>query len=379
MDKNNITEPPGAEPFIAPRGLKGVVVTDTAIGDVRGREGFFHYREHATPRLARQAGIEEVWHLLVHGELPSTTQMQQFRTRIAPWRELPSGIDTVAAAAATARPTPMELLRTLMSAAHLGPSWLDLDGCARSDLADRIIAAAPALAAQAWAALTDRRVAVDSASPVAADYLRMITGTAASDLHRQALERYIVLTIDHGLNASTFAARAVASTGASFGAAAVAGIGSLSGPLHGGAPSLVRDMLLDIGDAQRARTWIRGALERGDKLMGFGHAVYRTADPRSELLKETAAELDGPLTELAFAVEPIALEEMERHRPGADLRTNVEFYAAVVLDAIGLPPEMFTPTFAVSRTIGWMAHVLEQSADNKILRPSSRYIGPEPT
>ena len=136
--------------------------------------------------------------------------------------------------------------------------------------------------------------------------------------------------------------------------------------------------MLAIGSEQQARAWIRDRLAAGDKLMGFGHAVYRTADPRSELLKETAAELGGPLADLALAVEPIALEEMERHRPGADLRTNVEFYAAVVLEAVGLPPEMFTPTFATSRMIGWMAHALEQAADNKIIRPSSRYVGPEP-
>ena len=378
---NNITTEvqPGAEPVIAPRGLKGVVVTDTTIGDVRGHEGFFHYRDHATPRLARQHCIEEVWHLLTRGHLPDGCELATFRTEIAAARSLHPAVEATTRAAAALDPTPMELLRTALSAAALGAPWLDLSIEEQHQEAHRLIAMMPSLAALAWHAIEgDPLPDIEDQASVAHGYLQQVTGSTPSAHHVQALERYIVLTIDHGLNASTFTGRTVVSTGASFGSAAVAAIGSLSGPLHGGAPSLVRDMLLEIGSADRAREWIRDHVAGGNKLMGFGHAVYRTADPRSELLKETSLELGGPLADLALAVEPIALEEMERHRPGADLRTNVEFYAAVVLDAVGLPAEMFTPTFAVSRMMGWMTHALEQAADNKIFRPSSRYIGPEP-
>jgi citrate synthase len=326
MNSTITTEAPGVEPFVAPRGLKGVIVTDTVVGDVRGTEGFFHYHEHPTPELARHRSIEEVWHLLLHGHLPDPNTLDAFHHRVRSLRAIDPGVQKVARAGASVGPVPMELLRTVLSAGSSGPSWLDLSPAERLETADQLIGAMPTFAASAWQALAGG----DAPSPdpdlsFAADYLRMVRGTTPTAAEIRALSRYIILTIDHGLNASTFTARTVTSTGGSLGSAAVPALGALSGPLHGGAPSLVLDMLLEIGEPERARSWIRATLERGDKLMGFGHAVYRTADPRSELLKETAAELGGPLSELAFAVEPIALEEMERHRPGADLRTNVEF------------------------------------------------------
>ncbi len=367
------------EPLVAPRGLKGVVVTDTEIGDVRGLEGFFHYREYPAPELARHQSLEEVWFLLVNGRLPNATEIDGFRDSIALHRHASPETAAVISSAAVASPRPMDLLRTALSCQAGDGSWLDTTRDERLRTANALAAVLPTLAATAWCAIDGRDApSPDSGRPIVTDYLRMVTGREPAQQHVAALERYMLLTIDHGLNASTFTCRGVTSTGASFGSAAVAALGALSGPLHGGAPSLVRDMLREIETPERARAWIRDTIGRGDKLMGFGHAVYRTEDPRSALLKETGLDLGGPLAELAAAVEPIALEEMERHRPGADLRTNVEFYAAVVLDAVGLPPEMFTPTFAVSRMIGWMAHALEQADDNKIIRPSSRYVGPPP-
>jgi citrate synthase len=187
-----------------------------------------------------------------------------------------------------------------------------------------------------------------------------------------------MLTVDHGFNASTFTARVVASTGADLGAAVVGALGALSGPLHGGAPSRALDLLDAIGTPDRAYGWIRDAVERGERIMGFGHAVYKTDDPRSTMLREVAIGLGGPRAELAVTVEKLIVEALAEVKPGRQLYANVEFYAGVVMEAAGLPPELFTPTFAVSRMIGWCANVLEQAVDNRIIRPSARYVGPPP-
>jgi citrate synthase len=212
----------------------------------------------------------------------------------------------------------------------------------------------------------------------AANYLYMLQGEPPSTERARALEQYLVSTIDHGLNASTFTARVVASAGADLGSAVIAALGALSGPLHGGAPSRALDMVDEIGSAERADDWIRGTLERGGRLMGFGHPAYRTEDPRSRMLKELAESLDAPNIELGEHVEERALALLRELRPGREIHTNVEFYAAFVLAGVGVPRSLFTPTFAVSRVIGWTAHVLEQVRDNAIIGPSARYVGPRP-
>ncbi len=209
-------------------------------------------------------------------------------------------------------------------------------------------------------------------------YLQLETGAAPTPAAVAALERYLVLTIDHGLNASTFTARTVASTGADLGAVLVAGLAALSGPLHGGAPSRALEMLDAIGTPDRAEPWLRAALERGDRLMGFGHRAYRTEDPRARLLRETATELGGTRIALAVHVEEVARRLLRDHRPDRVLDLNVEYHAAVVLEAVGLPPGLFTPTFALARAIGWMTHALEQVAAERIVRPTARYVGPAP-
>jgi citrate synthase len=215
----------------------------------------------------------------------------------------------------------------------------------------------------------------------------MLTGDRPSSARARALEQYLISTIDHGFNASTFTARVVASTGADLGACIVAAIGALSGPLHGGAPSRALALLDEIGGpailddpdpVARVDAVVRPMIEAGDKIMGFGHAVYRADDPRSLLLRQAARVLGGPQARLAELVEARVLELLHELKPGRTIRTNVEFYAGVVMDACGVPPAMFTPTFASSRVIGWCAHVLEQAAANKIIRPSARYIGPPP-
>jgi citrate synthase len=206
----------------------------------------------------------------------------------------------------------------------------------------------------------------------------MLTGEEPEPAKARAVEQYLVSTIDHGFNASTFTARVVASTGADVAAAVVAAVGALSGPLHGGAPSRALDTLDAIGSPERTAEWVRETVSQGKKMMGFGHRVYKTEDPRSLLMRRVAESLGGPLVDFAVEVESTVVEVLAELKPGRNLYANVEFYAGVVMELCGIPREMFTPTFATSRVIGWCSHILEQAADNRIIRPSSRYIGPPP-
>ncbi len=188
----------------------------------------------------------------------------------------------------------------------------------------------------------------------------------------------MILTVDHGFNASTFTARVVASTGADVADAVCSAIGALAGPLHGGAPSRALDALDAIGTPDRAPDWVRQEVSAGRRIMGFGHAVYRAPDPRSGLLREVAERLGGDLVDQAIATEAEILVTLAELKPDRPLPSNVEFYAGVVMETAGLPRSMFTPTFAVSRTIGWTSHIVEQAAVGKLIRPTSRYTGPAP-
>ncbi len=375
--------PPNA--LVAPPGLAGVIVATTALSDVRGQEGFYHYRQYDAVDLARSCSIEEVWHLLLRGHLPDQAELAAFRATVADAQQLPD--DVVGAldrlAAATPDGTgPMTQLRTALSllggALDLRPVW-DLTPEDRERDALRVAAQVPVLTAAAYR----RSQGLAPLAPRAdlgytANHLWMVTGTEPSPDHVRALERYLCLTVDHGFNASTFTARVVASTGADVAACVVAALGALSGPLHGGAPSRALDSLDAIGTPANARPWADAQLAAGDRIMGFGHAVYRGKDPRSELLRETAEELGGPLAELAVVAEAAIDAALDAARPGRTLRANVEFYAGVVMQECGVPREMFTPTFAVSRAMGWTAHILEQARDRKIIRPSARYAGSPP-
>jgi citrate synthase len=206
----------------------------------------------------------------------------------------------------------------------------------------------------------------------------MTTGDVPTEASVRAIEQYLVATVDHGFNASTFTARVVASTGADVAGAMVAAVGALTGPLHGGAPSRALAMIEDIGSPADAADWVRARLAAGEKIMGFGHAVYRAEDPRGVVLRAAAESLGGELVERAAAIEAEILAVLAQWKPDRRLVTNVEYWAAVVLELVGLPRAMFTPTFAVSRVIGWSAHILEQADEGRIIRPSARYIGPEP-
>ena len=369
----------GPPPNVAPPGLKGLIVADTAVGTVRGEEGWYHYRGHDATVLARQHSFDAVAHLLLEGSLPDPATEAAFRAELGEARSLTSdAAELVATLAATELP-PMSILRSVLGLVVDARPTLDLTPGERRDAVLRAIGVTPTV----MGAISRIRsgaepLAPDPALSHGADYLRMTLGRTPRPEQARAVEIYLSLTADHGFNASTFTARVITSTGADVAGAMSGALAALSGPLHGGAPSRVLDMLDAIGDAENAEAWIAAELAAGGKIMGFGHAVYRADDPRSETLRATAVELGGDLVERAIAIESRLLAALRAWRPSAVIVTNVEYYAAVVLHLAGLPQEAFTPTFTTSRIVGWGAHLLEQAADNKIIRPSARYIGPTP-
>jgi citrate synthase len=378
-------QPADAQAHEVPKGLEGVVVADTTVGDVRGLEGFYHYRQYSAVDLARSRPIEDVWQLLFDGRLPATlTEREAFAAEIRPRRAIPAAVADVLPAIAHAGEVfiPFDALRTAVSqyGAALGfRASHDIDAAELRDNAMSTCAVFPTLICALWR----HRQGLEPVAPrddlaYAANYLYMMQGEVPTTEHAAAVEKYLISTVDHGFNASTFTARVITSTGADLGAAVVGGIGALSGPLHGGAPSRALQMLDEIGTADRAEAWLRNAVERGDRLMGFGHRVYKTDDPRSLMLREVADSLGGDKMELARHIEATAVRVLEELKPGRRLYTNVEFYAGIVMDRCGIPRELFTPTFGASRVIGWCAHILEQAADNRLIRPSAQYVGPPP-
>ncbi|MEV5789831.1 citrate synthase/methylcitrate synthase [Streptomyces sp. NPDC052192] len=367
-----------------PRGLAGVVVTDTELGDVRGLEGFYHYRQYSAVELAQTRDFEDVWHLLAHGDLPDAPRRAVFTERTAALRRLPDDVRAAlpAIAAATGLSGPLAGLRTALSllGASLGfrPVY-DINAERRRDDGLAAAAAVPTL----LTALYRIGQGLEPVEPredlgYAANYLYMLTGSEPDARRARAVEQYLISTIDHGFNASTFTARVIASTGADVAACLVGAVGALSGPLHGGAPSRALDTLDAIGTPDRIDGWVRERVLAGDRIMGFGHPVYRTEDPRSRMLRGIAQEFGGPLVDFAVEVEHGVEAILAELKPGRELHTNVEFYAGVVMELCGLPREMFTPTFAAARVVGWSANILEQAEDSKIIRPAARYVGPVP-
>ncbi len=354
------------------------MVADTMIGSVRGEEGFFHYREHDAVGVARHHSFESAAHLLIDGTLPDPSAESAFRSELAGARRVDPAVFTALGPVAD-RIDPMSGLRVALALSIDDTPTIDLTPDERRSRALAAAAVVPTVMAGLHRlAAGESPLAPDPGLGHAADFIRMVTGSCASPELIRAVETYLLLTIDHGFNASTFTARVVTSTGAGVASALTAAVGALSGPLHGGAPSRVLDMLTDIGEPAATERWAEARLAAGDKIMGFGHAVYRADDPRSDLLKEVAIGLGGELVEQAIEIEERMLRVLRSWRPGAVIVTNVEYYAAIVLHLAGLPQELFTPTFTTSRVVGWAAHVLEQAADNKIMRPKARYVGPEP-
>lgn len=356
-----------------PRGLTGVVAAETAIGDVDGEAGMYHYRGIPAVDLARERTFEDVWHLLVVGELPDATTRRSFLDRVAAAAAHPA-VDGVVETVVARTDDPLTALRAgwpLLASARGTRPLYDLDEDARLDDAIAFAAVAPRLIAA-----VARGSDPGPTGSVVSGYLAALTGIHPDPAHERALTAYLIAAMDHGFNASTFTARVIASTGADVAACLTGALGALSGPLHGGAPARALESLDRAGDDPEA--WIRGELAAGRRLMGFGHAVYRTTDPRSALLRTVAEGFGGPRVAQALAFQGTAERLLAQHKPDRPLHANVEFYAAVVMEECGIPPEMFTPTFALARTVGWTAHVLEQARDPKIIRPSARYVGRPP-
>jgi citrate synthase len=359
-----------------PEGLEGVVAASTALSHVLGEEGKLVYRGYDIHELAGRASFEEVAFLLWNGRLPSRDELTQLLRTLGEQRPLPDHVIDVIRDLPVAA-APMDALRTGVSAlgAIAGEQFDDVPDL---DEAVALTAKFPGI----LAAFFRLRQGLQPVTPkiehnTAQSYLYQLFDREPEEKHWRPLEVYLTLLADHGMNASTFTARVIASTGSDLCSAITGAVGALKGPLHGGAPSKVLDMLESIGSAENVDRWLTEALDRGDRLMGFGHRVYKAEDPRAEILRGMAAEASTPeFFELSRRTEERALEMLHERKPGRRLYTNVEFYSAAVLSAVGLPGDMFTPTFAVSRVTGWTAHVLEQVANNRLIRPQSEFVGP---
>ncbi|HEU5001371.1 MAG TPA: citrate/2-methylcitrate synthase [Actinomycetota bacterium] len=367
-----------------PKGLEGLAVADTEIGDVRGMQGFFHYRQYSGVELAGKRTFEDVWHLMFEGRLPSLAERAAFLAETAPLRVIPDEVKPLLPAIAQLGKdfVPLQAAKAgyvlVCNALDFKP-WLQIDRSELRAQALRTVAIFPTLVTTLYR-LNQGLEPVEPNPDLghAANYLYMISGEVPAPEKGRAIEQYLMLTIDHGLNASTFTGRVIASTGADLGSAVAGAIGALSGPLHGGAPSLALKMLDEIGSPENADHWLREAVTSGRRLMGFGHRVYKTDDPRAMMLRGVAEKLDPEGIAFAKYIERRAVEILEELKPGRALYPNVEYYAGILMHMIGMPDTLFTPTFGCSRTVGWTAHILEQSADNRLIRPNGHYVGPEP-
>ncbi|MFN8592651.1 MAG: citrate/2-methylcitrate synthase [Thermomicrobiales bacterium] len=359
-----------------PEGLEGVVAASTALSHVFGEQGKLVYRGYDIHELAGRASFEEVAFLLWNGHLPNRSELSDLLNILGQQRALPDHvIDVIKALPASA--VPMDALRTGVSS--LGA----IDAEQFDDVPD--LSEAMALTAKfpgILAAFFRHRQGLAPVAPkpehnTAQSYLYQLFDREPEEKHWRPLDVYLTLLADHGMNASTFTARVIASTGSDLVSSITGAVGALKGPLHGGAPSKVLDMLEAIGTADNVDAWLTTALDRGDRLMGFGHRVYKAEDPRAEILRGMAREAStAEFFELSRRTEERALAMLHERKPDRRLYTNVEFYSAAVLSAVGLPGDMFTPTFAVSRVAGWTAHVLEQVANNRLIRPQSEFVGP---
>lgn len=362
-------------------GLDHVIAAKTGLSHIDGERGILVYRGHFAGELAKRRTFEEVAHLLWTGRLPDPQEQETLRTALASARRLP---DVVRRIVDDLPPSldHMSVLRTAVSAAGVSGAGADGNGWPPTlAQAIRFAGLVPAAVARHNARLYGQQpLEPDPILSHVADSLRMILGHPAPEAHVRALEGYLILTMDHGLNASTFAARVVTSTQSDMASALTAALGAMKGPLHGGAPSEVMDMLDQIGDAGRAEAWLRARLDAGERLMGFGHRLYRTRDPRAAALHEIVAALTGddPWFNLAVRTEAEATQLLAQYKPGRRLYTNVEYWAAAIFRTIGIPKPLYTPTFSISRVVGWTAHILEQATCNRLIRPRSEYDGPLP-
>lgn len=361
-------------------GLEGVVAATTRLSSVDGEAGVLLIAGFPVEDLAPVATFEETVYLLWNGTLPRREELEPFAERLALRRALPEATVDLLRAAARRRGAPMDALRMATGTLSL---IFEGGGDPRED-GLLLVAAFPTIVATYWRLLQGQ----EQLEPRmdlghAASYLYLLTGEEPSPERVRGLETYLNTVIDHGFNASTFTARVIVSTRSDLISAITGAVGALKGPLHGGAPGPALDMVFEIGSADRAEAVLRDKLARGERLMGFGHRVYRVRDPRADVLAEEAERFyraggsggDPALYELVRSVEATALRLLREHKPDRRLDTNVEFYTALLLHGLGLPVDLFTPTFAVGRVAGWVAHGLEQLAHGRLIRPQSQYVG----
>ncbi|MEX1142635.1 MAG: citrate synthase 2 [Thermoleophilaceae bacterium] len=346
-------------------GLEGVVAFATEIAEPDKEGGALRYRGVDIEDLVGSVAFEKVWGLLVDGS---------FEPGLPPAIPHPLSVRTG---------DPRADLQAAV--ATLAPEWglepvIDIsDEQAREDLAKVSVMALSFVAqsARGGGQPPVPQLEIDRATSIPERFLIRWRGEA-DPRHVAAIDAYWISAAEHGMNASTFTARVITSTGADVAAALSGAVGALSGPLHGGAPSRVLSMLDAVertGDAER---WVKQALDGGERLMGFGHRVYRAEDPRARVLRRTAREIGAPRLEVAEALEQAALAELQARKPDRVLATNVEFWSAVVLDFADVPPELFTPMFSCARVAGWAAHILEQKREGRLIRPTAKYVGPGP-
>ena len=358
-------------------GLEGVVASTTRLSSVDGEAGVLLLAGFPVEEVAPRASFEEMTWLLWNGELPRTADLTAFTRRLASRRALPPATLDLLRAAAVRRIDAMDALR--MAAGTL--SLVEGAGADPRVDAATLVAAFPTIVAAYWRLLQgEEPLAPREDLGHAASFLHLLTGQEPDPERVRGLETYLNTVSDHGFNASTFTARVIISTRSDLISAVTGAVGALKGPLHGGAPGPALDMVFEIGTADRAEEVLREKLARGDRLMGFGHRVYRVRDPRADVLGAAAERFyrragDMSLYELARSVEATALRLLREHKPDRRLDTNVEFYTALLLHGLGLPTTLFTPTFAIGRVAGWTAHALEQLDKGRLIRPQSEYVG----
>lgn len=371
-----------APPPVA-RGLEGIVAAATQIAEVDGREGRLTLRGYDIRELVGRAEFEEVAYLLWHGKLPSAAEYDSLRAEMSAASRLPE--PALAALRALApHASGMHVLRMAASMLSLGDADVDsLDVPSNQRRAARLQAQMPALVAHTWRLKNGEEIVQPKPEHgLAQGFLYMLEGEEPEPARVDALNAYLVAVAEHGLNASTFTGRVVASTNSDMVSALTAAIGALKGPAHGGVPGPVLKMLETIGVPDRTEAFIRAEMEQGRRIMGFGHRVYKVRDPRAEILGEAAERMaertgDRRLLDLTRSVEETTVRVLAELKPGRELYANVELYAALILHAVGVPSDLFTPIFAIGRTAGWTAHMVEQYSDNRLFRPASVYVGPK--
>jgi citrate synthase len=356
--------------FVA--GLEDVVAVETGLSSVDGEAGELTIVGFPVEELAGRASFEEVIYLLWNGELPDGDRLEDFRGGLAGRREVPLATIELLRSAAEEKVPVIDALRMAVGTVRTGEDMEE---------ALSLVSSVPTIVAAYWRMLEgEEPVAPDPDLGHAANYLYMLTGEVPGAEFVRALDTYLGAVSDHGMNASTFVARVIVSTRSDFVSAVTGAVGALKGPLHGGAPGPALDVVFEIGEASRAEAYLRTKLGRGERLMGFGHRIYRVRDPRADVLAAAADRLyttdgDKQLYALALDVEDTAVRLLAEHKPGRNLQTNVEFYTALLLHGLRLPTELFTPTFAVGRVAGWTAHCFEQKELDRLIRPQSEYVG----